>query len=126
MRTRSLAVAAPLVFAALAAMAARAQQPDSGSKLPNQPKQATASGTTHSERAPAGALQWLAKHQNKDGSWSFANLGRPGEPAWANPGTWTSKRGATGLVLLCYLSAGQTHTTRGPYRENIAAAAKMR
>ncbi len=71
------------------------------------------------------ALQWLAKRQDKDGSWSFANSGRTGEPTWTNPGTWQSKQGATGLVLLCYLSAGQTHKTRGPYRENIAAGLKF-
>ena len=65
-----------------------------------------------------------ASIRNKDGSWSFANSGRPGEPTWANPGTWTSKQGGTGLVLLCYLSTGQTHKNHGPYRENIAAGLK--
>ena len=32
--------------------------------------------------------------------------------------------GRTGLVLLCYLSTGQTHKNHGPYRENIAAGLK--
>ena len=73
-----------------------AQQP-SGSKeaTPEDPKELTA-GNTKTVRdygAVEGALYWLGKHQNKDGSWSFANSGRPGEPTWANPGTWTSKQG---------------------------------
>ncbi len=127
MRTRHAAVAAFLVLAALATLRA---QPPGGSRAarPEDPTQLTADNarTVQSYRVVPVALQWLAKRQDKDGSWSFANSGRTGEPTWANPGTWQSKQGATGLVLLCYLSAGQTHKTRGPYRENIAAAAKMR
>ena len=34
-------------------------------------------------------------------------------------GSATADAGATGLALLCYLAAGQTHKTRGPYRMNI-------
>ena len=30
--------------------------------------------------------------------------------------------GATGMALLCYLGAGQTHKTKGPYRKNIERA----
>ncbi len=121
MRTPHAAVTAFLLLAATAPAPAWAQQPSgSGQEPALQPDSATA----RHESAESRALHWLGKHQNKDGSWSFTNLGRTGEPTWANPGTWTSKQGATGLVVLCYLSVGQTHKTQGFYRDNIAAGLK--
>ncbi len=119
MRTRHAAVAAFLVLAATAT--AWAQQPSGSGQEPALQPQGL---TVRRESSKSWALHWLGTHQNKNGSWSFANLGGPGEPTWANPGTWPSKQGATGLVVLCYLSAGQTHKIHGPYRENIAAGLK--
>ncbi len=63
----------------------------------------TSGSTPASEKAVDLGLQWLAKQQNADGSWSF-------QGNFANPGKWRSKTGATGLVLLPFLGAGQTHT----------------
>jgi hypothetical protein len=76
---------------------------------------------TTKPRATACALSWLAERQNKDGSWSFSPPGQTDEPKFANPGTWRSRSGATGLALLPFLGAGQNHKSRGPYRKSIAA-----
>jgi hypothetical protein len=81
-------------------------------------------GTKQSERAVAAALNWLARHQLMDGSWSLT--------AYRNrcnkDGTCTGPArvgehpsAATALGLLPFLAAGQTHETKGPYRKNIAA-----
>ena len=35
-------------------------------------------------------------------------------PVAAGAGSATADAGATGLALLCYLAAGQTHKTRAP------------
>ena len=64
------------------------------------------------------SLAWLARHQLQDGSWRFD---RPdgGERGYANPGTWKANAGATGLALLPFLGAGQTHKTKSPYQKHI-------
>ena len=54
-------------------------------------------GSHESEASVAAALQWLAKRQNKDGSWSFSSRSEPGNS------------GVTGLALLPFLAAGYTH-----------------
>jgi len=55
------------------------------------------------------ALEWLARHQNRDGSWSFNHT--PGDrcSGFPNPGEKRSKMGATGLALLAFLGRGHTH-----------------
>jgi hypothetical protein len=66
------------------------------------------------------ALAWLARQQTTEGSWRFDSP-EGTEKTLANPGTWKSEAGATGLVLLAFLGAGQTHATRGRYKDQIAA-----
>jgi hypothetical protein len=77
-------------------------------------------GTQASERAVAAALKWLANHQFADGGWSFAHHRSPlcgGQ--CRNPGRLTDARaGATGLALLPFLGAGQTHKT-GKYKKTV-------
>ena len=78
-------------------------------------------GSVASEQAVDDALEWFARHQLADGSWSTdltsdpckgrcqhstIELGRP------------KKIAATGLALLCYLGAGHTHK-KGEYQENV-------
>src|SRR6185437_16120840 len=62
-------------------------------------------GSESSERAVEMGLDFLARHQNPDGSWSLHDFsqGQPGDPA------------ATGLSMLAFLGAGYTHTD-GKYR----------
>ncbi|MEX0679462.1 MAG: prenyltransferase/squalene oxidase repeat-containing protein [Pirellulales bacterium] len=80
-------------------------------------------GTKASERAVAAALNWLARHQNADGSWSLNGFAQycKGQPCNGG-GSSKSDIAATAMGLLPFLAAGQTHTqARGPYRRNIQA-----
>lgn len=87
-------------------------------------------GTHATERSVAGGLNWLARHQNPDGSWSFDTYHKnckdktcAGEPDKEGvfPGVGDSKSnpGATAMALLPYLAAGQTPESPGPYRKTI-------
>jgi hypothetical protein len=77
-------------------------------------------GTKASERAVAAALNWFARHQNPDGSWGLSgfNLRCQGEPC-SGSGNAKSDSAATAMALLPFLAAGQTHHTKGPYRNTI-------
>ncbi len=70
-------------------------------------------------------LEWLAKHQSKDGSWSCNNFSHrcaknicdgAGSNAEYTPGT-------TGLALLAFLGAGHTHT-HGSYKNVVRRGVK--
>jgi hypothetical protein len=76
-------------------------------------------GTKNSERAVAAALNWIARHQNREGSWSLAYTSRCKDSTCSGPGSTKSDAGATALALLPFLAAGQTHENKGPYRNNI-------
>lgn len=77
-------------------------------------------GTKHSERAVGAALNWLARHQSRDGSWGLADYRRQcKDPTCTGPGTFVGNSAATALALLPFLAAGQTHETKGPYRKTI-------
>ena len=77
-------------------------------------------GTAESEAAVEKGLDWLARHQRPDGGWSLDTTaqcqkggGCPARPAM------NTDVGATGLALLPFLAAGQTHTAKGRYKEHI-------
>ena len=72
-------------------------------------------GTAESEKAVSSGLKWLQSIQREDGSWSFASQG-PGAKAGR---LRRSEVGATSLALLCFLGSGHTHTSDGPYRDNV-------
>ncbi len=73
-------------------------------------------GSAGSEAAVAAALKWLALHQRPDGSWSFDH--RNG-PCKTNPGSLADGlNGATGMALLPFLGAGQTHK-EGDYKRTV-------
>jgi hypothetical protein len=80
-------------------------------------------GTKQTERAVAGALNWLARHQHPNGSWSIRRY-----PALCKGktceglGTVEADVGATALGVLPFLAAGQTHKSPGPYQQQIAKA----
>lgn len=77
-------------------------------------------GNADSEAAVELGLEWLARHQEPDGSWKLDYHARcdrehpcPAEPcSIADPA-------ATGLALLPMLSAGHTHAEPGRYRDTI-------
>jgi len=83
-------------------------------------KKADAGATPESERAVAMALKWLAYHQMPDGGWNFNHGLCPARGgACQNPGSAQNARNAaTGLVLLPFLGAGQTHSS-GKYRSAV-------
>lgn len=74
------------------------------------------------EIAVAGALQWLADHQQPDGGWSFAHRAQTCPADCQHEGASKEDRAAaTALALLPFLGAGQTHKT-GKYKKNVEAA----
>jgi hypothetical protein len=77
-------------------------------------------GTRESEAAVAAALLWLADHQLADGSWNFDHRHAAScQGKCSNPGQEKAARfGATGLALLAFLGAGQTHKD-GEYKRNV-------
>ena len=80
----------------------------------------TYGGTKGSERAVAAALNWFARHQSPDGRWSLNGYaGRCQGSACTGPGSAGSDVAATAMALLPFFAAGQTHKTKGPYRETI-------
>ena len=83
---------------------------------------AFSSGMASSERAVTAALHWIARHQNKDGSWGLESyLSHCKDPTCRGPGSVNTPAGATALALLPFLAAGQTHDSRGPFKANVYA-----
>jgi hypothetical protein len=78
-------------------------------------------GSKESEDAVDAALAWFAAHQTPDGSWSMEMTAKPCNGK-CNHGTEEvgspKKIAATGLALLCFLGAGQTHKS-GKYQEEV-------
>ncbi|MEQ1827124.1 MAG: prenyltransferase/squalene oxidase repeat-containing protein [Pirellula sp.] len=76
-------------------------------------------GNSDTEKAVSMALKWLAQHQDaRTGAWSLAHSGvcrgqcdHPGKRPY-------SMNAATGLALMCFLGAGQSHK-EGEYKETV-------
>lgn len=67
-------------------------------------------GSAESENAVGKALGWLARHQVPDGGWNFDHRVGPCQGQCDHHGSLENARaGATGLALLPFLGAGQTH-----------------
>ena len=77
-------------------------------------------GTTFTEAAVARGLRWLAKHQNRDGSWCLDRFHRVNDCDCGDRGDIDSNEAATALALLPFLGAGQTHLS-GLYRDEVAS-----
>jgi Squalene-hopene cyclase C-terminal domain len=78
-------------------------------------------GTKQTERAVAAGINWLARHQNADGSWSLGEYSRNcKESRCGGEGKEKSDSAATAFALLPFLAAGQTHEIKGPYQKTIA------
>ena len=81
---------------------------------------ATGGGTKHTERAVTAALVWLANHQLSDGRWSLQQFqSRCTDKTCTGVGEAVHDSGATAMGLLPFLAAGQTHKSKGPYRDHI-------
>ncbi len=80
-------------------------------------------GTSESERAVAAAINWLARHQNPDGSWGCQKCERqckdPSCKAHLTKAGADYPMAATAFGLLPFFAAGQTHETKGPYQQMI-------
>ncbi|TWT75614.1 hypothetical protein Pla123a_31240 [Posidoniimonas polymericola] len=82
---------------------------------------AKAGGSAESEEAIENALRWIAEHQNPDGSWTLVHTAGPCQGRCPNPsnrGAAESLRAGTGLALLPFLGAGQTHKD-GKYKRVV-------
>ncbi|MBA4188115.1 MAG: hypothetical protein C0467_08860 [Planctomycetaceae bacterium] len=64
-------------------------------------------GTEDSEKAVALGLLWLARQQKSDGGWEF------------DAGDKAERVAATGLAVLTFLGAGETHTDKGKYQKTV-------
>jgi hypothetical protein len=78
-------------------------------------------GTKATERAVAAALNWFARHQNPDGSWSLDGYVEmcKGTACSGQGAAKNADAAATAMALLPFLAAGQTHHTKGPYKRTI-------
>ena len=80
---------------------------------------ASAGGTPQSEAAVGLALRWLARHQLPDGGWNFDHRIGQCQGQCDHQGSLDNARnGATGLALLPFLGAGQTHR-EGEYKDVV-------
>ncbi len=78
-------------------------------------------GSDASENAVGMALNWIAIHQNPDGSWSFNHRKGPCQGRCGNAGKMENGDiAATAIALLPFLGAGQTHL-QGNYKKNVQA-----
>ena len=78
-------------------------------------------GTTFTEAAVARGLEWMARHQNEDGSWSLHRFHRTEEcdRRCRGAGSARSDAAGTSLCLLPFLGAGQTHFS-GRYKSVVS------
>jgi hypothetical protein len=75
-------------------------------------------GNSDTEKAVAAALKWLSQHQLPDGSWTFVHGLACGSKCKDNGTAAEAKNAATGLALMAFLGAGQTHL-EGEYKPTV-------
>lgn len=92
-----------------------------GGRAGNEASKKASGATDATEAAVARALKWLAEHQYPDGSWSFDHTGGKCQGQCTDAGKLAdAKFAATGMALLPFLGAGQTHK-QGKYKEQVRA-----
>ena len=101
-------------------------EPGSAGETPEDPTELStatlksAGGTRHSERSVASTLNWLARHQSPDGSWSLDGFtARCKDSTCTGAAVPENTIAATALGLLPCLAMGQTHQSHGPYQQNV-------
>jgi len=73
----------------------------------------------NSQLAVRSALEWLKRHQGPSGAWDCDGfMAQCKDATCAAPGSAAHDVGVTGLALLCFLGAGQTHV-EGDYRATV-------
>lgn len=77
-------------------------------------------GTKASERAVGAALSWLARHQTAHGRWSLDFRHQCKGGACSGTGFVRADAAATSMALLPFLAAGETHKSKGPYKQTVA------
>lgn len=76
-------------------------------------------GTVETEAAVARGLEWLARHQNADGSWSLHAFDRAPRARRGEDGLGlVSDTAGTAMALLPFLGAGETHQ-QGKYQYTV-------
>jgi len=78
-------------------------------------------GTPDSEKAVARGLEWLAAHQQKDGSWSLSPATTCGHEVCGSVNAESAET-ATALALLPFFGAGHFPGEEGPYQKVIDSA----
>jgi hypothetical protein len=79
-----------------------------------------AGGTTETEAAVARGLEWLARHQSPDGSWSLNRFHLTGDCGGRCDALGQDcDTSGTALALLPFLGAGNTHL-QGQYADNVS------
>lgn len=87
-----------------------------------------AGGTEETERSVAAAINWLARHQNPDGSWGCLNFEKQCKDPTCKAHLKSQgvnqvgaeyPMAATAFGLLPLLASGQTHDSKGPYQAVI-------
>jgi hypothetical protein len=80
----------------------------------------TVAATKAAEKAIAAALDWFARHQERDGRWSLATFERNCQGDHCDqPGAAGADAAATGLALLPFFGAGHTQASSGPHSAAI-------
>jgi hypothetical protein len=69
-------------------------------------------------------LEWLARHQSNEGTWSIDNFHCPDKTCGGGGTISNANAAGTALALLPFLAAGQTHLSQGPHRQQIYDAIK--
>ncbi len=68
----------------------------------------------------AAGLNWIARHQNRDGSWSINAYNRQcKDRTCTGQGSAIADSAATAMGLLPFLAAGQTQKSKGPYKQTV-------
>jgi hypothetical protein len=76
--------------------------------------------TRESEAAVELGLEWLARHQRVNGSWTFMHKTTECTRTCEGIGHTHCRTAATGFALLCFLGAGYTHV-EGKHAETVRA-----
>ena len=75
-------------------------------------------GTEKTEAAVLATLEWLARNQRKDGSWSLAGPYEDGIDV-DNPAA------ATAMAVMAFLGAGHTHQGKSSFQGNVTRGIKV-
>lgn len=77
--------------------------------------------TRQADRSVGAALNWIARHQARDGSWSLDGYRtRCTDPTCSGPGSQKADAAATGLALLPLLAAGHRHDRSSTYQKAVS------